>query len=353
MEAACKRRAVFKGWNAYFDVFILKEDFRASGSPDENSIKIVKPEQLCMGERERICFLKVPASMHGAHLFRLVCMREQYRRRQRKEKIQQAGSGHLVIRQWRMRLVVSVTDLSDLPLPFCLHLNWPLLSSSSPQHLLSRMIAGTGFLLTLLACFSRGQARHKQQIDRWMLTTWMALTPLSYWRLKKFCVVSAPLSPLLSVSDSTTFFQIWADLSPPKFHHPPLSCSILAFLCLLSAFFVSRSLFFPLLFEEKSLQGKITYIWVYGHWILWSPWTCDVVIRCDWRIKETEHKLNGSKRDKEDRRKDEMAGVMEWSKRKELASSLGWIAAEQLPSISHHFCSSRVTVATQDIWAQP
>lgn len=49
--------------------------------------------------------------------------------------------------------------------------------------------------------------------------------------------------------------------------------------------------------------------------------------------KETEHKLSGSKTDKGERRKDKIADVIEWDKRKELASSLGWMALEQ----SHPF----------------
>lgn len=148
-------------------------------------------------------------------------------------------------------------------------------------------------------------------------------------------------------------FTSWKICLYPSFTVLPLSHSTLAFLCLLSAFFVSLSLFFSLV-PEKSLQGKkksLTYEFMdtesFDPLNLWSGnqvWLED---------KETEHKLSGSKTDKGERRKDKIAGVIEWDKRKELASSLGWMAPEQLPSISHNFCSSRVTVATQDIWAQP
>lgn len=77
------------------------------GTLDEIFIKALKPEQLCTREKGIVCFRKSLqectvqiGAWHTGDMFRSVsCMRAQYRGKQRKGTIQQAGSGHLVIRQ--------------------------------------------------------------------------------------------------------------------------------------------------------------------------------------------------------------------------------------------------------------
>lgn len=145
----------------------------------------------------------------------------------------------------------------------------------------------TDLLLSLLVFLSRGQAWHKQQINRWLLTTWMALTPLSYWRLKKFHVVSSPISPFAVLQWLHHFLSrlgrfVSTQVSPYSPFHTPhwhfyayYQPSLLV------------SLYFSLLFQKNPSRGKKNH-W---HMSLWTlnpliPWTCDLVIRCDWRIKK-------------------------------------------------------------------
>lgn len=68
-------------------------------------------------------------------VFKCVCVREREGGRQSKGEQEKAGSGRSIMRQWRISLAVSATDLAVLPLPVRLHLRWPLPSSTSLQHL--------------------------------------------------------------------------------------------------------------------------------------------------------------------------------------------------------------------------
>lgn len=134
-----------EGLNAYFIVFILEEEV----SPGQTGWKINKTHSetwagvcvcVCVWEREVVFWCVCNYAWLTAGVWQCfwclsVCVREREGGRQSKGEQEIAGSGRSIMRQWRISLAVSATDLAVLPLPVRLHLRWPLPSSTSLQHL--------------------------------------------------------------------------------------------------------------------------------------------------------------------------------------------------------------------------
>lgn len=179
---------------------------------------------------------------------------------------------------------------------------------------------------------------------------WMALMPLiSYWRLKKFCIFSSEIFPLLSFSDSDSSLPLLDDISLLTFHLClPLPCFIPDY-CKSSVFLTPS---FSLVKKKFPLEE------IHSDESLWplNPLirgTCNAVIMCDWRMKKGDISWEVARKIKEKEGERKEMVLMERDKWKELASRYGWLAPELSPSISYNSCSSRVTPANLDIQPQP